>query len=101
MLHKQDILTIMVLKANEVIVAILTPFDRVLVSKTSAGTIQLSGPQPKEKEKLKSQVITMNPHWAPIFSDSPGGNRAIRMAPMMNVTMLKSIAPMSTHLRPV
>jgi len=52
----------MVLKANEVIVAILTPFERVLVSNTSAGIIQLSGPQPNEKEKLNSHVITMKPH---------------------------------------
>lgn len=45
-------LTIMVLKANEAMHAIDTPFDRVLVSKTSAGMIHESGPQVHEKEKL-------------------------------------------------
>lgn len=47
----------MVLKAKLVIVAMLTPFDRVNVSKISAGTIQLRGPQAKLKEILKSQVL--------------------------------------------
>ena len=43
---------IMVLKAKDIIVAILTPFDLVLVSKISAGTIQDSGPFVQEKLKL-------------------------------------------------
>ena len=37
-------LTIIVLKAKEVIVAILTPLERVRVSKTSAGMIHDKGP---------------------------------------------------------
>lgn len=43
-------LTIMVLKAKLVIVAMLTPLERVLVSNTSAGMIQLKGPQVAENE---------------------------------------------------
>lgn len=52
----------MVLNAKEVMVAILTPLDRVRVSKTSAGMIQLSGPHVHEKEKFQIHVTTMNPH---------------------------------------
>lgn len=43
---------IMVLKANDIMVAIETPLARVRVSKISAGIIQLSGPQVAENEKL-------------------------------------------------
>ena len=43
---------IMVLKANEVMVAIDTPLERVFVSKISAGMIHERGPQVAEKEKL-------------------------------------------------
>ena len=45
-------LTIMVLKANDTMVAMETPLERVLVSKTSAGMIQDRGPHVAEKEKL-------------------------------------------------
>jgi hypothetical protein len=41
-----------VLKANETMVAIETPFERVRVSKISAGMTQERGPQVAEKEKL-------------------------------------------------
>ena len=43
---------IMVLNAKEVMVAMLTPLERVRVSKTSAGMIQERGPQVALKEKL-------------------------------------------------
>ena len=43
---------IRVLKAKETMVAIETPFERVRVSKISAGIIQERGPQVAEKEKL-------------------------------------------------
>jgi len=41
-----------VLNANETMVAIETPFERVRVSNISAGIIQERGPQVAEKEKL-------------------------------------------------
>lgn len=47
-----EALTIMVLKAKLVIVAMLTPLLRVCVSNTSAGMIQLNGPHVHEKLKL-------------------------------------------------
>lgn len=53
---------IMVLKAKEVMVAKLTPLDRVRVSKTSAGIIQDSGPQVAEKLKLYIHVTIIKPH---------------------------------------
>ena len=40
------------LKAKETMVAMDTPFERVRVSKISAGITQDSGPQVAEKEKL-------------------------------------------------
>lgn len=48
-----------VLNAKDTMVAMETPLLRVRVSKTSAGTIQLSIPQAKEKEKLYTQVTIM------------------------------------------
>jgi hypothetical protein len=72
----------MVLKANETIVAMETPFERVLVSKISAGMIQESGPHVAEKEKLYAQVQMMNPHEAPLLVATPGGNCAISMHAM-------------------
>lgn len=56
---------IIVLNAKLTIVAIDTPFERVRVSKISAGMIQLSGPQVALKEKLYIQVMTVKPHAAP------------------------------------
>jgi hypothetical protein len=41
-----------VLKAKETIVAMETPFERVRVSKISAGMTHERGPQVAEKEKL-------------------------------------------------
>jgi hypothetical protein len=45
-------LTIIVLKAKLLMVAMLTPLALVRVSKTSAGIIQLKGPHVAENEKL-------------------------------------------------
>ena len=41
-----------VLKAKDTMVAMATPFERVRVSKISAGMIQERGPHIAEKEKL-------------------------------------------------
>ncbi len=76
------------LKAKLVIVAILTPLLRVRVSNTSAGMIQLSGPQVQLKLKLYSHVMIMKPHCAPMLVDTPGGYFASKMVAMMKVTML-------------
>lgn len=48
---------ISVLKAKLIMVARDTPLERVCVSKISAGMIQESGPQAKENDMLKSQVL--------------------------------------------
>lgn len=89
----------MVLKAYEVMVAIDTPFDRVRVSKASAGIIQERGPQVHENEKLNSQVMMMNPQWAPVLLTS-GGNLANRIQAMMNVTQLPRLPLMRLRRRP-
>lgn len=70
---------IRVLKANETIVAIETPLERVLVSKISAGITQERGPQVAENEKLYNHVMMMNPHEAPALCVDPGGNWAMRI----------------------
>lgn len=64
---------IMVLNANDVMVAIETPFDRVRVSKTSAGIIQDRGPQVAENEKLYNHVMIIKAQCAPVLL-SAGGN---------------------------
>lgn len=91
----------MVLKAKEVIVAILTPLDLVRVSNISAGTIQESGPFVAEKEKLNSQVKTINPQLAALLFDSPGGKVARRMVAMMNVRQFIRFPPIIAQRRPV
>lgn len=90
---------IIVLKANEVIVAIETPLARVRVSNTSAGIIQDSGPQVAEKEKLYSQVMMMKPQWAPVLV-LDGGNCASSTVATMNVTMLPRLPLIRVQRRP-
>jgi hypothetical protein len=88
-----------VLNANEIPVAIETPFDRVRVSNTSAGIIHDSGPQVAEKEKLYSQVMMMKPQWAPELL-VVGGNLASRIVAMMKVTQLPRLPPIKVQRRP-
>lgn len=89
----------MVLKAKEIPVAIETPFDRVRVSKTSAGIIQESGPQVQEKEKLYNQVMMMKPQWAPEFV-LVVGNFASRIVAMMKVRQFPRLPLIKVHRRP-
>jgi hypothetical protein len=89
----------MVLNANEIIVAIDTPLERVRVSNTSAGMIQDRGPQVAEKEKLYSQVIMMKPQWAPVLLVD-GGNLASRAVAIMNVTQLPRLPEIRVQRRP-
>lgn len=90
---------IMVLNANEVMVAIETPFARVRVSNTSAGMIQDRGPQVAEKEKLYSQVIMMKPQCAPVLLVD-GGKRARSTVAMMKVMQFPRLPPIRVQRRP-
>lgn len=92
---------IKVLKANDIIVAIATPIERVLVSKISAGTIHDRGPLVAEKEKLYNQVTTMKPHPAPVLLVLPGGKDASKAVAMMKVTQLNRLPLIMAHRRPV
>ena len=92
---------IIVLKAKDAIVESDTPLLLVLVSNTSAGMIQLNGPQVAEKLKLNTQVLRMNAHWAPLPPLlEPGGNLARRIVPQMKVTMFPKLPNMSGQRRP-
>lgn len=88
---------IIVLNAELVIVAILTPSERVRVSKISAGTIHESGPFVAEKEKLYAQVTTMKPQPAALLPEVPGGNLANSIVAMMNVTQLPMLPPIMAN----
>lgn len=90
---------IIVLNANEVIVAMETPLDRVRVSKTSAGIIQDNGPHVAENEKLYSQVMMMKPQCAPVLF-VVGGNFASRMVATMKVTQLPRLPLIRVQRRP-
>lgn len=61
---------ISVLNANDVIVAMETPFERVLVSKISEQITQVRGPIVALKEKMKAQL-------AEVLFVASGGNLAI------------------------
>lgn len=90
---------IIVLKAKLVMVAMLTPFERVLVSNISAGTIHESGPFVAEKEKLYIHVMTMKPQPAALFPDVPGGNFANSIVAMINVMQFPIFPPiMAKHI---
>src|ERR1051326_8021219 len=92
---------IIVLKAKLVIVAIDTPFARVLVSNISAGIIQLNGPHVALKEKLYNQVMAMKPQAAaPLFA-VPGGNFARRRVATINVTIFPRLPRINGQRRPV
>ena len=88
---------IIVLKAKLVIVAILTPLERVRVSKISAGTIHESGPFVAEKEKLYIHVTTMNPQPAASLPEVPGGNLANKIVAMMKVIQLPILPPIMAN----
>ena len=91
---------IKVLKAKLAIVAIDTPFARVLVSKISAGMIQLSGPHVALNEKLNSHIIAMKPHAACPFWVCSGAKVASRAVATMNVTIFPRFPKMSGHRLP-
>jgi hypothetical protein len=90
----------MVLNANEVMVAIETPLERVLVSKISAGMIHDNGPQVALKLKLYTQVITIKPQAAALLLLAPGGKTASKMVEMINVIMFPRLPRMSGQRRP-
>lgn len=93
---------IMVLNANDTMVAMDTPLERVLVSKISAGMIHDSGPHVALNEKLYSHVMAMNPQAAPpLPSAEPGGNLASSTVAMMKVTMLPRLPRIRGQRRPV
>ena len=92
---------IKVLNAKETMVAIITPLDRVLVSKISAGMIHESGPQAALKETLYAQVVMMKPQAAALLPFSPGGNLASKMVATMKVHMFTKLPPMRVQRRPM
>jgi hypothetical protein len=90
----------MVLNAKDVMVAIETPLERVLVSKISAGMIQDSGPQVELKLKLYSQVTAMKPQEALALAVEPGGKTANMMVAMTKVKQLNKLPKMRGQRRP-
>jgi hypothetical protein len=90
----------MVLNAKDVIVAMETPLERVLVSKISAGMIQDKGPQVELKQKLYSQVTAMKPQEALLFPVDPGGKTASMIVATMKVRQLPRLPPISVQRRP-
>jgi hypothetical protein len=95
----------MVLKAKDTMVAMDTPFDLVLVSKISAGIIQLRGPAVDEKQKLyNQQPTTMKPQLAPLLEfeglSGSGGNLARRTVATMKQRALPMLPRIRGHRRP-
>ncbi len=81
----------MVLNAKEVIAPNDTPLVRIAVPKSSAGMAHERGPLVMKKTKLKIQVITIKPQWAPVL-ETVAGNTAIKIALTIKVPLM-IIAP--------
>src|SRR5690242_7134737 len=93
---------ISVLKANDVITPMETPFERVLVSNTSAGMIQESGPYVKLNEIWYSQLIVIKTHPREFCSEGLAvGNLAIAAVTMIQQTPFMILPIISGQRRPM
>lgn len=78
-----------------------TPFDRVFVSKISAGIIQLNEPQVNEKETWYTQFVAIKAHPRECCTEGEAfGNEAIATVTMMKQRELIKFPIMSDHRRP-